>query len=169
MSSPAGATPVDRGRRTTAENRDGHRCHGGDAAGHQARRPAEDPDYNRHDRRRPARPRRVLTRLLHFSSGVLSVASGIILLIAIWMVFGHGDPALSSLAVEGKDPLQPAIVPFGVPYLLNPAGIVVLMMAPAESGLVGLFVETTDYFGRLQQKAEIAGVEPFFEEPRGGD
>jgi multiple antibiotic resistance protein len=81
----------------------------------------------------------VLTRLLHFSTGALSVASGILLLlIAIRMVFGRDDPAAGSLAVEGKDPLQLAIVPLGVPYLLNPAGIVVLVTASAEAGSVGV-------------------------------
>jgi small neutral amino acid transporter SnatA (MarC family) len=80
-----------------------------------------------------------LTRVLHFSTGALSIASGIILLlIAIGMVFGRDDPAAGSLAVEGKDPLQLAIVPLGVPYLLNPAGIVALVTASAEAGSLGV-------------------------------
>ena len=58
----------------------------------------------------------LLTQFLHFSTGALSVASGIILLlIAIRMVFGRDDPAAGSLAVEGKDPLQLAVVPLGTP------------------------------------------------------
>jgi multiple antibiotic resistance protein len=81
----------------------------------------------------------LLTRLLHFSTGALSVASGIILLIiAIRMVFGREDPAAGSLAVDGKDPMQLAIVPLGVPYLLNPAGIVVLVTASADAGSIGV-------------------------------
>jgi len=81
----------------------------------------------------------VLTRVLHFSTGALSVASGILLLlIAIGMVFGRDDPAAGSLAVEGKDPLQLAVVPLGVPYLLNPAGIVALVTASAEAGSLGV-------------------------------
>jgi len=81
----------------------------------------------------------VLTRVLHFSTGALSIASGIILLlIAIGMVFGRDNPAAGSLAVEGKDPLQLAIVPLGVPYLLNPAGIVALVTASAEAGSLGV-------------------------------
>lgn len=32
-----------------------------------------------------------------------------------------------------------------------------------------VFGETMEYFGRLQQEGEIAGVEPFFLEPHGGD
>jgi len=82
----------------------------------------------------------LLTRLLHFSTGALSVASGIILFsIAIRMVLGRDDPDAGSLSVEGKDPLQLAIVPLGVPYLLNPAGIVVLVSASAEAATVGVF------------------------------
>ena len=38
----------------------------------------------------------LLTRLLHLPTGTLSVLSGIILLIAIWMVFGRDNPAESS-------------------------------------------------------------------------
>jgi multiple antibiotic resistance protein len=81
----------------------------------------------------------LLTQLLHFSTGALSIASGIILLIiAIRMVFGREDPAAGSLAVDGKDPLQLAVVPLGVPYLLNPAGIVVLVTASAEAESLGV-------------------------------
>jgi multiple antibiotic resistance protein len=85
-----------------------------------------------------------LTRLLHFSTGALSVASGILLLIiAIRMVLGQDDPGAGQLSLEGRDPLQLAVVPLGVPYLLNPAGIVVLVTASAEAvslGVVGVVV-----------------------------
>jgi multiple antibiotic resistance protein len=81
----------------------------------------------------------LLTRVLHFSTGALSIASGAILfLIAIRMVFGRDNPATGSLAVEGKNPLQLAIVPLGVPYLLNPAGIVFLVTASADAGSLGV-------------------------------
>ncbi len=74
-----------------------------------------------------------LSRLLHFSTGALSIASGIILFItAIRMVFGRDIPDdLDVGPVE--DPMQLAIVPLGVPYLLNPVGIVVLVTASAEA------------------------------------
>jgi multiple antibiotic resistance protein len=76
----------------------------------------------------------LLTRLLHFSTGALSVASGIMLFItAIKMVFGRDAPDASSSSVQSQDPMQLAIVPLGVPYLLNPAGIVILVTASAES------------------------------------
>jgi len=38
-----------------------------------------------------------------------------------------------------------------------------------EQTATRVFGETMDYFGRLQQAGEIAGVEPFFLEPHGGE
>jgi multiple antibiotic resistance protein len=76
----------------------------------------------------------LLTRLLHFSPGALGVASGIILLIiAITMVLGPRGAEPTDTAFKGKDPLQLAVYPLAVPYLLNPAGIVVLVTAWAEA------------------------------------
>ncbi|MGH3422161.1 MAG: MarC family protein, partial [Streptosporangiaceae bacterium] len=67
----------------------------------------------------------VLTRLLHFSPGALGVASGIILLIiAVTMVLGQHDRNSGSHPAEDQDPMQTAVFPLAVPYLLNPAGIV---------------------------------------------
>ncbi len=81
----------------------------------------------------------LLTRLLHFSPGALGVASGIILLIiAVTMVLGHqagGDDH----AVEGQDPMKIAVFPLAVPYLLNPAGIVVLVTLSAEASSLAVF------------------------------
>src|SRR5215467_14120242 len=56
----------------------------------------------------------LLTRLLHFSPGALGGGSG-----------GH--------QVIGRDPMQVAVFPLAVPYLLNPAGIVVLVTLSAEA------------------------------------
>ena len=79
----------------------------------------------------------LLTRLLHFSPGALGVSSGIILLvIALAMVLGHqggGDHP-----VAGRDPMQVAVFPLAVPYLLNPAGIVVLVTLSAEASSVAV-------------------------------
>jgi multiple antibiotic resistance protein len=81
----------------------------------------------------------LLTRLLHFSPGALGVASGIILLIiAVTMVLGRHDENGGSHPVEDKDPMQVAVFPLAVPYLLNPAGIVVLVTASAEAASVGV-------------------------------
>ena len=79
----------------------------------------------------------LLTRLLHFSPGALGVASGIILLIiAVTMVLGQHDEHSGSDPIEDKDPMQLAVFPLAVPYLLNPAGIVVLVTASAEASTV---------------------------------
>jgi small neutral amino acid transporter SnatA (MarC family) len=100
----------------------------------------------------------LLTRLLHFSPGALGVASGIILLIiAASMVLGpgngngggdggghgggtHGGAAHSGgHQIIGRDPMQVAVFPLAVPYLLNPAGIVVLVTLSAEASSLAVF------------------------------
>lgn len=76
----------------------------------------------------------VLTRLLHFSTSALAVSSGIILLIiAVVMVLGSRETEQGSHVLQDKDPLRLAVYPLAVPYLLNPAGIVVLVTASAEA------------------------------------
>ena len=81
----------------------------------------------------------LLTRLLHFSPGALGVASGIILLIiAVTMVLGQHEGNSASHPVEDRDPMQAAVYPLAVPYLLNPAGIVVLVTASAEASTVAM-------------------------------
>ena len=76
----------------------------------------------------------LLTRLLHFSTGALSVASGVLLLIiASRMVLGRDELNSGRLSVKTADPMQLAVVPLAVPYLLNPAGIVLLVTASAEA------------------------------------
>jgi multiple antibiotic resistance protein len=82
----------------------------------------------------------LLTRLLHFSPGALGVSSGIILLIiAVTMVLGQHDPNGGSHPSEQNDPMRMAVYPLAVPYLLNPAGIVALVTASAESSTVAVF------------------------------
>ena len=82
----------------------------------------------------------LLTRLLHFSPGALGVSSGVILLIiAVGMVLGQNDGSSGGLADKDRDPMQAAVFPLAVPYLLNPAGIVVLVTASAEASSVAVF------------------------------
>jgi small neutral amino acid transporter SnatA (MarC family) len=82
----------------------------------------------------------LLTRLLHFSAGALGISSGIILLIiAVSMVLGQPGSERDGSSLKGKDPMQLAVFPLAVPYLLNPAGIVVLVTASAEAGSFGVF------------------------------
>ncbi|MGO9872725.1 MAG: MarC family protein [Acidimicrobiia bacterium] len=82
----------------------------------------------------------LLTRLLHFSAGALSIASGIILfIIAVSMISGRGDGDAESQSHLNGDPLRLAMFPLAVPYLLNPVGIVVLVTASAEAASIGIF------------------------------
>ena len=81
----------------------------------------------------------LLTRLLHFSPGALGVASGILLLIiAVTMVLSANGGAGGGHPVKGRDPLQVAVFPLAVPYLLNPAGIVLLVTLSAEASSVAV-------------------------------
>ena len=82
----------------------------------------------------------ILTRLLHFSPGALSIAGGIVLfIIALSMILGPGDPETRHRSMAGKDPMLLAVFPLAVPYLLNPAGIVSLVTLSGDAGSVGLF------------------------------
>ena len=85
----------------------------------------------------------LLTRLLHFSKGALGIASGIILLIiAVGMVISRDPAAAPDPSPTLADPMRLAVYPLAVPYLLNPAGIVVLVTASAEGspGLIAVIV-----------------------------
>ena len=82
----------------------------------------------------------MLTRLLHFSPGALGISSGIILLvIAVTMVLGHQSGSGGDHPVAGRDPMQVAVFPLAVPYLLNPAGIVTLVTLSAEASSIAVF------------------------------
>ena len=62
-----------------------------------------------------------LSRLLHFSTGSLSIAGGIILfIIAITMVLGTAEPD-GNEAITGRDPMRIAVFPLAIPYLLEPS------------------------------------------------
>ena len=73
----------------------------------------------------------LLMRLLHITGGAVAVAGGIILaLLAIKMAAGptekHEDPEDLGLPV---DHAKIAVFPLAVPYMLNPVGITVLIIA----------------------------------------
>ena len=79
----------------------------------------------------------LLRRLLHFSTGALSIAGGLVLvIIAVSMIISTGQPELHR-GLQGVDPAQLAVFPLAIPYLLNPAGIVVLVTESAEAGSAG--------------------------------
>ena len=74
----------------------------------------------------------LLMRLLHITSGAVAVAGGIILaLLAIRMASGPGEGVVE----EGHpvpDGTRIAVYPLAVPYLLNPVGLTVLIVASGE-------------------------------------
>jgi small neutral amino acid transporter SnatA (MarC family) len=74
----------------------------------------------------------LLMRLLHITGGAVAVAGGIILaILAINMVAGPGKKAVEE--IEGpEDPKHLAVYPLAVPYLLNPVGITILIIASDE-------------------------------------
>jgi multiple antibiotic resistance protein len=75
----------------------------------------------------------LLLRLLHITSGAVAVAGGIILaFLAINMVIGHGEQAVEEQLVTKDDPAKIAVYPLAVPYLLNPVGITILIVASDE-------------------------------------
>jgi multiple antibiotic resistance protein len=82
----------------------------------------------------------LLTRLLHFSTGALAIAGGIILLvISMAMILSRGERQTQHDTSAASDPMKLAVFPLAVPYLLNPAGIVTLVTVSAEAGSLGIF------------------------------
>ena len=72
----------------------------------------------------------ILMKLLHFTPGAVQVAGGIVLLLmGIKMVAGsengEGEPAVDT----DRKAMAMATYPLAVPYLLNPAGIAILIIA----------------------------------------
>jgi len=74
----------------------------------------------------------LLMRLLHITGGAVAVAGGIILaILAINMVSGPGKKVVEDTGVQ-EDPKHVAVYPLAVPYLLNPVGITILIIASDE-------------------------------------
>jgi small neutral amino acid transporter SnatA (MarC family) len=96
----------------------------------------------------------LLMRLLHITGGAVAVAGGIILaLLAIKMAAGPAEKPEDELGLP-IDPAKIAVFPLAVPYLLNPVGITVIIIASGEvvsvasAGLVAgliLLVGAFDY------------------------
>jgi small neutral amino acid transporter SnatA (MarC family) len=75
----------------------------------------------------------LLMKLLHISGGAVAVAGGIILaFLAINMVIGHGEKVVEEQPVAEVDPAKIAIYPLAIPYLLNPVGMTILIVASDE-------------------------------------
>lgn len=74
----------------------------------------------------------LLMRLLHITGGAVAVAGGIILaLLAIKMASGPTEKHGEDLGLP-VDPEKIAIFPLAIPYLLNPVGITVIIIASDE-------------------------------------
>ena len=70
-----------------------------------------------------------LMKLLHFTPGALYIAGGIVfLLLALKMLSGGGDDEDHHEKASERDPMQMALYPLAVPYMLNPAGITMLVI-----------------------------------------
>jgi multiple antibiotic resistance protein len=82
----------------------------------------------------------ILRKLLHFSSGALAIAGGIILLvISVTMVLRPDEAEEGQSPSRSADPMRLAVYPLAVPYLLNPTGIVVLVILSADARSVAIF------------------------------
>jgi small neutral amino acid transporter SnatA (MarC family) len=78
----------------------------------------------------------LLMRLLHISSGAVGIAGGIVLLLlALKMVLGSGKEK-AELEDSPVDHHQMAVYPLAIPFLLNPVGIAVLIVASSEVGSI---------------------------------
>jgi small neutral amino acid transporter SnatA (MarC family) len=74
----------------------------------------------------------LLMRLLHITGGAVAVAGGVILaILAISMVHSPGKKIVEEEEAL-EDPKRIAIYPLAVPYLLNPVGITILIIASGE-------------------------------------
>src|SRR5688572_2776238 len=74
----------------------------------------------------------LLMRLLHITGGAVAVGGGIILaILAINMVSGPGKKVVEEAGVQ-EDAKHIAVYPLAIPYLLNPVGITILIIASGE-------------------------------------
>lgn len=82
----------------------------------------------------------ILQKLLHFSTGSLAIAGGVILfVISASMVLRSDQPDTHNSDRVSREPMRLAVFPLAVPYLLNPTGVVVLVVISADSrSLAGL-------------------------------
>jgi MarC family membrane protein len=84
----------------------------------------------------------IFMRILHFTTGALTIAGGLILLIlALHMVLAAPQKEEHDKVPDQASLMSMAIYPLGIPLLLNPVGIVSLTVLSAEtSNLVQLAV-----------------------------
>lgn len=71
----------------------------------------------------------LLMSLLHFNAGSVLVAGGIVLLLLSLNMLLSGSKEEEVDGEGHKDPMEMALYPLAVPYILNPVGIAVLVIA----------------------------------------
>jgi multiple antibiotic resistance protein len=81
-----------------------------------------------------------LMKLLHFTPGALSIAGGIVfMLLALHMIVGSSKEDDHHEKATNRDAMKMALYPLAVPYLLNPAGIAVLVIASGDADTIPLY------------------------------
>ncbi len=82
----------------------------------------------------------LLMKLLHFTPGAANIAGGIVLLLlALHMLVSPGKEDHHEKA-GSRSPMQMALYPLAVPYMLNPAGIAVLVIYSSDISSVLMLV-----------------------------
>ncbi len=82
----------------------------------------------------------LLMKLLHFTPGALSIAGGIVfMLLALHMIAGSGKSDDHQDKASDRDAMNMALYPLAVPYLLNPAGITVIVIASGDADSVLMY------------------------------
>src|SRR5580700_1843534 len=74
----------------------------------------------------------LLLRLLHISGGAVAVGVAIVLAILAVNMAAVPTKKVEEVVEIREDPKQIAVYPLAVPYLLNPAGITILIIASSE-------------------------------------
>ena len=75
----------------------------------------------------------LIMKLLHFTTGALSIAGGLILLLlALSMVLGSSEKKEHEDPLSEEEVISMAIYPMAIPLLLNPVGIVTLTVFSAN-------------------------------------
>jgi multiple antibiotic resistance protein len=78
-----------------------------------------------------------LMLLLHFSTGAVLVAGGIVLLLLSLHMLLSGTHEEDAAEEHGhKDPMQLALYPLAVPFILNPVGIAVLIIYSSQMSTI---------------------------------
>lgn len=75
----------------------------------------------------------LLLKLLHISSGAVAIGGGVILaILATKMALGHAEEVAGDTDIPTEH-TKIAVYPLAVPYLFNPVGVTVLIIASSEA------------------------------------